>query len=537
MSDNGLNGDRPRFSDSILSEEDRAVLIAHLEGAASPAEEAEARRLLEREPGARRELESLRAAWNCLDHLPPPEPSASDRVLTRTLSALEIPPLGASTTSPAVPLDRAAPRRTTGSAEPVATTTTTTTGRNRLDEPRERRGRAARWLATAAIAMLGVWIGARAIPNSSDKLARNLRLAEYFEVYRSLEPEPAIPWLIGAADADIDPEANSDPEGGGAPPRGESNPRRELAEARERLRAMPPSVRRALGERFEKLETLPADEAARLRAWDAAVGALPPERRAETLERLRARAVWRDGLERSDREALDRAAASGDPRAWLAETDAIRDRRESESRQASGFAAGAPPLANGGPGRNSLIEQARELSLDFGAFSPAVFAACLEVWEGLDATEKTRIEKTFGDDRRGLVRELLEIGRTRGVEPRTPPLPRFRQARVDAAVSKIQEAIEARAGRPTPPAIRAFATARTRDLLATVAAPPPPMSDEEAAALHRALPDWAKGVFDDMTPRTARRALEAAAIRTPSTGGGADPRSHNGPGIGNARAR
>jgi anti-sigma factor RsiW len=76
-----------------LNDEDRANLVAYLDG---ELDEAEARALeakLNLDPNARTEAEALRQAWDLLDYLPRPEPSPSftnrtlDRIATLRPSA------------------------------------------------------------------------------------------------------------------------------------------------------------------------------------------------------------------------------------------------------------------------------------------------------------------------------------------------------------------------------------------------------------------------------------------------------------------
>jgi anti-sigma factor RsiW len=62
---------------SKLTEQERADLVAYLDGEleAEPAQALEAK--LAQNPAARAEVEQLRRAWDLLDYLPKPEPSAS----------------------------------------------------------------------------------------------------------------------------------------------------------------------------------------------------------------------------------------------------------------------------------------------------------------------------------------------------------------------------------------------------------------------------------------------------------------------------
>ena len=77
---------------SSLNDQDRANLVAYLDGELDEpaAQELEAR--LHRDPAARAEAESLRKTWELLDYLPRPEPSASFTHRTLEKLAVQAPP-------------------------------------------------------------------------------------------------------------------------------------------------------------------------------------------------------------------------------------------------------------------------------------------------------------------------------------------------------------------------------------------------------------------------------------------------------------
>jgi anti-sigma factor RsiW len=60
-----------------LSDDDRAELIAYLDGELDEKASHELEARLSRDPQARAELDALRRTWDMLDFLPQPEPSAS----------------------------------------------------------------------------------------------------------------------------------------------------------------------------------------------------------------------------------------------------------------------------------------------------------------------------------------------------------------------------------------------------------------------------------------------------------------------------
>src|SRR5262245_31557965 len=62
---------------SSLSDEDRAELVAYLDGELDEKATQEVEARLSRDPQARAELDTLRRTWDMLDYLPQPEPSAS----------------------------------------------------------------------------------------------------------------------------------------------------------------------------------------------------------------------------------------------------------------------------------------------------------------------------------------------------------------------------------------------------------------------------------------------------------------------------
>jgi anti-sigma factor RsiW len=67
-----------------LSDEERAQLVAYLDGEADEATQRELEARLSRDPQARAEAEALQRTWALLDFLPKPEPSTD--FTTRTLS-------------------------------------------------------------------------------------------------------------------------------------------------------------------------------------------------------------------------------------------------------------------------------------------------------------------------------------------------------------------------------------------------------------------------------------------------------------------
>lgn len=71
-----------------LSEEERAELVAYLDGEASPAAARDMEARLNRDPRLRAEAESLRRAWQLLDFLPKPEPS--EQFAHRTMTAASV---------------------------------------------------------------------------------------------------------------------------------------------------------------------------------------------------------------------------------------------------------------------------------------------------------------------------------------------------------------------------------------------------------------------------------------------------------------
>lgn len=69
-----------------ISDDDRDDLVAFLDGEADAATRRQVEGRLDRDPAVRAEAESLKRAWEMLDHLPQPEPSPM--FTTQTLSRL-----------------------------------------------------------------------------------------------------------------------------------------------------------------------------------------------------------------------------------------------------------------------------------------------------------------------------------------------------------------------------------------------------------------------------------------------------------------
>src|SRR5436309_1556447 len=68
-----------------LTDDDRAEIVAYLDGELDAAGQQRVEARLSRDPRARTEADTLKRAWDLLDHLPRPEPSPSftERTLTR----------------------------------------------------------------------------------------------------------------------------------------------------------------------------------------------------------------------------------------------------------------------------------------------------------------------------------------------------------------------------------------------------------------------------------------------------------------------
>jgi anti-sigma factor RsiW len=74
----------------ILTDEDRANLVAYLDGELDEPARSALEAKLNRDPQARQEAETLRRTWQLLDHLPRPQPSAefTQTTLTHLKAAL-----------------------------------------------------------------------------------------------------------------------------------------------------------------------------------------------------------------------------------------------------------------------------------------------------------------------------------------------------------------------------------------------------------------------------------------------------------------
>jgi anti-sigma factor RsiW len=87
-----------------LTDDDRAEIVAYLDGELDPAGRQRVESRLNRDPRARTEADTLKRAWDLLDHLPRPDPSPNfaERTLTRVaaLPPIAPPPL------PAAPWNR-----------------------------------------------------------------------------------------------------------------------------------------------------------------------------------------------------------------------------------------------------------------------------------------------------------------------------------------------------------------------------------------------------------------------------------------------
>jgi anti-sigma factor RsiW len=137
-----------------LSQEERANLVAYLDGELTEAESAALAAKLTQSMSARREVELLEATWELLEHLARPQVPADFTERTITLAA------GAGV------LDDRLANLASGSARIMA-----------------------QWLLAAACLVVALGVGysaARwAIPDRSSRLARNLTIAERLDDYRA----------------------------------------------------------------------------------------------------------------------------------------------------------------------------------------------------------------------------------------------------------------------------------------------------------------------------------------------------------------
>src|SRR5579884_2574830 len=89
-----------------LNEEERAELVAYLDGELSGERARAVETRLSLDPAARAEADALKRTWDLLDFLPRPEPSASFTQKTLSRAALKPPPEKAAATAGAAPRRR-----------------------------------------------------------------------------------------------------------------------------------------------------------------------------------------------------------------------------------------------------------------------------------------------------------------------------------------------------------------------------------------------------------------------------------------------
>ncbi len=147
-----------------LSTEERANLVAYLDGELNEAESHAIATKLTQSMTARREVEVLQKTWEMLDLLP--RTKASDDFTSRTLTTIDGLGLGRKAVPPAA-------ARTLGQL-----------------------GRLLVWAVAAALLFgLGYLLTLRAWPNPSARLARDLAIAESLDEYRDVGSFEFLRWL------------------------------------------------------------------------------------------------------------------------------------------------------------------------------------------------------------------------------------------------------------------------------------------------------------------------------------------------------
>jgi hypothetical protein len=447
-----------------LNPEERANLAAYLDGELTENESRVIATKLSLSPTARREVESLKKAWELLEFLHRPKASLifSERTLT-SVRALE---------SRALSWHQAAGAW--------------------LDHARK----LAVCLFVAAVSLgLGFALTRYAWPDPAARLARDLSLAEHLEEYQEVNSFEFLDELAQS----LDFGGNSKSDSPTASPNGAPD---RLDAARQRLRTLSPRLRAELAQALSQFDLkLTPDQQRSIRDVDERISRLSAANQVHYLAVLRRYHNWLDSLPEIDRDKLQ--ALPPDERMAHVKKLVVRHPSPRES----------------GPDWLPFA--------DVGGFAPLELASDFQVWQDLTLAERREIEGISGfAQRKAKLNEHGRVHKRRDLRPADFRLddwiPKVAD-RVEAirtvdpelkhAITKAETLLKAKRKLEGKDADANIPTPLLRRLafnLYFLEHPPRPVDPERLEQFFAAMPPWVRGSLDSYPAEEARRRLTVA---------------------------